>query len=96
MEMTSLGKTDLRVSKLCMGSMQFGWTADEAASFAVLDAFVAAGGNFIDTADIYSNWVPGNTGGDAEDHHRQVDEGARQSRFHSHRHQATRTNVGGR
>ena len=47
--------------------MQFGWTADEAASFAVMDAFVAAGGNFIDTADIYSNWSPGNPGGVSEE-----------------------------
>jgi aryl-alcohol dehydrogenase-like predicted oxidoreductase len=46
--------------------MQFGWTADEDASFAVLDVFAEAGGNFIDSADIYSNWVAGNTGGDAE------------------------------
>lgn len=47
--------------------MQFGWTADEAASIAVMDAFVAAGGNFIDTADIYSNWSPGNPGGVSEE-----------------------------
>jgi aryl-alcohol dehydrogenase-like predicted oxidoreductase len=47
--------------------MQFGWTADEAASFAVMDAFVAAGGTFIDTADIYSNWTPGNPGGVSEE-----------------------------
>ncbi len=47
--------------------MQFGWTADEAASFAVMDAFVEAGGNFIDTADIYSNWSPGNPGGVSEE-----------------------------
>ncbi|MGE3074040.1 MAG: aldo/keto reductase [Dehalococcoidia bacterium] len=66
MQFTSLGKTGVQVSRLCMGSMQFGWTADEQASFAVLDAFAAAGGNFIDSADIYSNWVPGNSGGDAE------------------------------
>ncbi len=44
------------VSELCLGTMQFGWTADEAASFAIMDAFVAAGGNFIDTADIYTTW----------------------------------------
>lgn len=50
-----------------MGSMNFGWTADESASFAVLDAFLEAGGNFIDTADIYSNWVPANRGGEAEE-----------------------------
>ena len=66
MKKTLLGKTGIEVSRLCMGSMQFGWTADEAASFAVLDAFAEAGGNFIDSADIYSNWVPGNSGGDAE------------------------------
>ena len=66
MERTGLGKTGLNVSRLCLGSMQFGWTADEAASFAVLDAYAAAGGNFIDTADIYSNWVSGNSGGEAE------------------------------
>ena len=66
MQYATLGSSGIRVSRLCMGSMQFGWTADEAESFAVLDAFVAAGGNFIDTADIYSRWVPGNHGGDAE------------------------------
>ncbi|MGB4861755.1 MAG: aldo/keto reductase [Tepidiformaceae bacterium] len=66
MEKTSLGRTGLQVSRLCMGSMQFGWTADASASFAVLDAFFEAGGNFIDSADIYSNWVPGNKGGGAE------------------------------
>jgi aryl-alcohol dehydrogenase-like predicted oxidoreductase len=46
----------LKVSELCLGTMQFGWTADEATSFAVMDAFAAAGGNFIDTADIYTTW----------------------------------------
>jgi aryl-alcohol dehydrogenase-like predicted oxidoreductase len=61
------GKTDLRVSPLCLGSMQFGWTASEKQSFAVMDAFVEAGGNFIDTADIYSNWSPGNAGGVSEE-----------------------------
>ncbi len=54
MKPVSFGSTDLRVSNLCLGTMQFGWTADEPASFAVMDAYVAAGGNFIDTADIYS------------------------------------------
>jgi aryl-alcohol dehydrogenase-like predicted oxidoreductase len=62
-----LGTTDLTVSNICLGTMQFGWTADEAASFAVMDAFVAAGGSFIDTADIYSNWSPGNSGGVSEE-----------------------------
>jgi aryl-alcohol dehydrogenase-like predicted oxidoreductase len=61
-----LGRTGLRVSELCLGTMQFGWTADEQAAFAVLDAFLDAGGNFIDTADIYSNWAPGNPGGVSE------------------------------
>jgi aryl-alcohol dehydrogenase-like predicted oxidoreductase len=54
------------VSPLCLGGNVFGWTADREHSFAVLDAYVAAGGNFIDTADVYSEWVPGNTGGDSE------------------------------
>jgi len=67
MNLHPFGSTDLRVSPLCLGTMQFGWTADEAASFAVLDAFVAAGGNFLDTADIYSAWVPGHAGGESEE-----------------------------
>jgi aryl-alcohol dehydrogenase-like predicted oxidoreductase len=66
MKRVALGSSGIEVSPLCMGSMQMGWTATEAESFEVLDAFVAAGGNFIDTADIYSRWVPGNHGGDAE------------------------------
>ncbi len=61
-----LGRTGLKVSPLCLGSMQFGWTADEEMSFAVMDAFAEAGGNFIDTADIYSRWVAGNDGGVSE------------------------------
>ena len=64
--MTTLGSSDLDVSPLCLGGNVFGWTADEADSFAVLDAFVAAGGNFIDTADVYSAWVPGHKGGESE------------------------------
>ena len=67
MNTTQLGKTGISVSNLCLGTMQFGWTADEAASIAVMDAFVAAGGNFIDTADIYSSWAPGNPGGVSEE-----------------------------
>ena len=67
MQTRTLGTTDLRVTDLCLGTMQFGWTADEAASFAVLDAYVAAGGNFIDTADVYSRWAPGNPGGVSEE-----------------------------
>ncbi len=66
MEYRTLGSTGLKVSELCLGTMQFGWTADEATSFAVLDAAFEAGVKFIDTADIYSRWVPGNPGGVAE------------------------------
>ena len=66
MEYCTLGSTGLRVSALCLGTMQFGWTADEPTSFAVLDAAFEAGITFIDTADIYSRWAPGNLGGVAE------------------------------
>jgi len=66
MEYRKLGLTDLNVSELCLGSMQFGWTADEQLSFRILDAAFAAGINFIDTADIYSIWVEGNPGGVSE------------------------------
>ncbi|NGN69225.1 aldo/keto reductase [Streptomyces sp. A7024] len=57
----------LSVHPLCLGGNVFGWTADEEDSFAVLDAYAAAGGNFIDTADAYSAWVPGNSGGESEE-----------------------------
>ena len=67
MKTTSFGSTDLKVTNLCLGTMQFGWTADEAASVSVLDGYVGAGGNFIDTADIYSRWAPGNPGGVSEE-----------------------------
>ena len=66
MDYRRLGSTGLKVSELCLGTMQFLWTTDEANSLAVLDAFVEAGGNFIDTADIYSSWAPGLKGGEAE------------------------------
>lgn len=56
----------LSVSPLCLGGNVFGWTADEPASFAVLDAFTEGGGNFVDTADVYSAWVEGNSGGESE------------------------------
>jgi aryl-alcohol dehydrogenase-like predicted oxidoreductase len=67
MEYRRLGRTGLKVSELCLGTMQWGWTADENTSFEVMDAFVAAGGNFIDTADIYSRWAEGNPGGVSEE-----------------------------
>ena len=61
-----LGSSDLEVFPLALGGNVFGWTADQAQSFAVLDAYTAAGGNFVDTADGYSAWVPGNEGGESE------------------------------
>jgi aryl-alcohol dehydrogenase-like predicted oxidoreductase len=66
MLMRRLGRTGLKVAALCLGGNTFGWTTDQAASEAVLDAYVDAGGNFIDTADVYSRWAPGNTGGESE------------------------------
>jgi aryl-alcohol dehydrogenase (NADP+) len=61
-----LGGTDLEVSPLNLGGNPFGWTADRDATFAVLDAYRAAGGNFLDTADVYNKWVPGHVGGESE------------------------------
>ena len=61
-----LGASGLQVPPLCLGGNVFGWTADEPASFAILDALVEAGFNFIDTADVYSRWVPGHQGGESE------------------------------
>ncbi|MBN2550139.1 MAG: aldo/keto reductase [Anaerolineales bacterium] len=66
MEYRYLGRSGLKVSELCLGTMQFGWTADEALSYQILDAAYEAGINFFDTADIYSTWVDGNPGGVAE------------------------------
>jgi aryl-alcohol dehydrogenase-like predicted oxidoreductase len=63
---TRLGTTDLQVSRLCLGGNVFGWTTDEREAFAILDLFAAAGGNFIDTADVYSAWLPGHAGGESE------------------------------
>ena len=64
--MAKISSTDLDVFPVALGGNVFGWTADEAESFAVLDAYVAGGGNFIDTADVYSAWAPGNSGGESE------------------------------
>src|SRR3954449_12985815 len=66
MEKRQLGKSGLQVAPLTFGGNVFGWTADEPTSFRLLDAFVAAGFNFIDTADLYSRWKPGNQGGESE------------------------------
>jgi aryl-alcohol dehydrogenase-like predicted oxidoreductase len=64
--MTRIGNSELDVHPLCLGGNVFGWTADEERSFAILDAYTAAGGDFVDTADAYSSWVPGNSGGESE------------------------------
>jgi aryl-alcohol dehydrogenase-like predicted oxidoreductase len=66
MQLRSLGRSSLQVAPLCLGGNVFGWTATETSSFAVLDALVGAGLNFIDTADVYSVWVPGHRGGESE------------------------------
>jgi aryl-alcohol dehydrogenase-like predicted oxidoreductase len=66
MEKRRLGHSNLMVSPICFGGNVFGWTVDEATSFRLLDAFLEAGFNFIDTADVYSRWAPGNTGGESE------------------------------
>ena len=64
--MARIGTTDLDVLPLNLGGNVFGWTADEQASFAVLDAFAEAGGSFVDTADVYSEWGAGHRGGESE------------------------------
>ncbi len=61
-----LGATELQVAPICLGGNVFGWTADDPASFAVLDAYAGLGGNFVDSADVYSAWVPGHSGGESE------------------------------
>jgi len=64
--MPKLNNTDLQVSNICFGGNVFGWTADETQSFALLNRFTELGGNFIDTADVYSAWKEGNQGGESE------------------------------
>ena len=66
MHARKLGNSGISIAPLALGGNVFGWSADEAASFAVLDAFVGEGLQFIDTADTYSGWVPGNRGGESE------------------------------
>lgn len=66
MQKRRLGRSDIAVAPWCFGGNVFGWTADRATSFALLDAFVGAGFDFIDTADVYSAWVPGHAGGESE------------------------------
>jgi aryl-alcohol dehydrogenase-like predicted oxidoreductase len=66
-EKRPVGNSGLKVAPLALGGNVFGWTADEAASFRILDAFVDAGGTMIDTADVYSAWAPGHKGGESEE-----------------------------
>ncbi|HEX4235346.1 MAG TPA: aldo/keto reductase [Caldimonas sp.] len=66
MDTRALGRSGLQVSRICLGGNVFGWTVDEATSFRLLDAWVDAGMNFVDTADVYSRWVPGHAGGESE------------------------------
>lgn len=66
MELRTIGRSDLKVKPFCLGGNVFGWTIDETTSFEVLDAFVELGGNFIDTADVYSARTPGSEGGTSE------------------------------
>src|SRR5580692_11016972 len=66
MKTRKLGGSGIEVSPICLGGNVFGWTADEPTSFDILDEFVEAGFNFVDTADVYSRWVPGHKGGESE------------------------------
>ncbi|MBP1887139.1 aldo/keto reductase [Sinorhizobium mexicanum] len=66
MEKRRLGRSGLSIAPLVFGGNVFGWTADDKTSFALLDAFFDAGFNAVDTADVYSSWVPGNKGGESE------------------------------
>ena len=66
MQYISLGRTGLKVSKLCLGTMNFGASADETTSFSILDRAVAGGINFLDTSNIYSKWIDGHVGGESE------------------------------
>src|SRR6202012_2234399 len=66
MQRVKLGKSDLDVPVICLGGNVYGWTLPEADTFRQLDAALEAGLNFIDTADVYSRWAPGHTGGESE------------------------------
>ncbi len=66
MQLRTLGRSGLQVSPLAFGGNVFGWTVDEPTSFRLLDAWLDAGFNFVDTADVYSRWVPGHVGGESE------------------------------
>ena len=74
MQLRPLGQSDLRIAPLMLGGNVFGWNVDEPTSFALLDAFIDAGFNGIDTADTYSRWAPGHKGGEVGNRHRQLAE----------------------
>ncbi len=80
MKKRQLGGSGIEVPALCLGGNVFGWTADEARSFALLDALLESGLNFVDTADSYSHWAPGNSGGESETIIGQLAQGAGKSR----------------
>ncbi|NLT17607.1 MAG: aldo/keto reductase, partial [Clostridiales bacterium] len=67
MQRRPLGRSKIEIAPLVLGGNVFGWTAEETTSFQILDRFVAEGFNAIDTADSYSAWVPGNSGGESEE-----------------------------
>ena len=87
MDKRELGRSGLMVPNLCFGGNVFGWSADEARSFELLDALVAAGLTFIDTADVYSAWVPGHQGGESEAILGRWLKARGEPRAHDHRHQ---------
>src|SRR5688500_16260641 len=66
MQMRRLGRSGLQVAPICLGGNVFGWTCDEPTSQRVLDAYLDAGGNFVDSADVYARWAEGNQGGESE------------------------------
>ena len=86
--MAKISSTDLDVYPIALGGNVFGWTANEEESFAVLDGYAAAGGNFIDTADLYSAWAPGNSGGESETILGRWIAKPRKTRPDDHRHQS--------
>ena len=84
MNRRKLGNSGLEVAPLALGGNVFGWTVNEDKAFPILDAFVSAGFNLIDTADIYPRWVPGNQGGESEEDYRELVEAQRETK-RSHR-----------
>ena len=87
MDKRRLGRSDLHIAPLMLGGNVFGWNVDEPTSFALLDAFIDAGFNAIDTADTYSRWVKGHQGGESETGHRQLAQTLGQARQGRDRHQ---------